>query len=165
MFQFAKWYVQLMHTTITILGIYRPPAGSSVEFLTEFTNWITDVVVQDTNLLVAGDFNLYINNENDENAANFKESMVALGLVKHAARPTHKSGNILDLIFMEFFSEINSHSCILGNLLSDYYMINCKTSIRYQEICCRDINYHDLANIDLELMAEDIKPDITDNDT
>ena len=101
-----------MHTTITILGINRPPAGSPVEFLTEFTNWITDVVVQDTNLLVVGDFNLHINNENDENAANFKESMVALGLVQHVTRPTHKSGNILDLIFMENFSEINIHSCI-----------------------------------------------------
>ena len=45
MFEFAKWYVQFMHTTITILGIYRPPAGFPVEFLTKFTNWITDVVV------------------------------------------------------------------------------------------------------------------------
>ena len=35
----------------------------------------------------------------------------------------------------------------------------------YDVICCRDINYHDLVNIDLELMAEDIKPDITDVDT
>ena len=52
MFQFAKWNVQLMHTTFTILGIYRLPAGSLVEFLAEFTSWITDVVVQDTNLLV-----------------------------------------------------------------------------------------------------------------
>ena len=103
MFQFAKWYVQLMHTTITILGIYRPLAGSPVEFLTEFTNWITDVVVQDTNLLVVGDFNLHINNENDENVANFKESMVPLGFMQHVTRPAHKPGNILDLIFMEIF--------------------------------------------------------------
>ena len=110
--------------------IYRPPAGSLVEFITEFTNWITDVVVQDTNLLGAGDFNLHINNKNDENAANFKESMVVLGLVQHFTRPTHKSGNILDLICTEHFSEIDIHSYILGNLLSDHYMINCKTSLR-----------------------------------
>ena len=165
MFQFAKWYVQLIHATITILGIYRPPSGSPVEFLTEFTNWITGVVVQDTNLLMVGDINLHINNENDENAANFKESMVALGLVQHVTRPTHKSGNILDLIFTENFSEINIYSCTLGNVLSDHYMINCKTSLRCQEICCRDINYCDPANIDLELMAEDIKPGIMNRDT
>ena len=102
-FQCAKWNVQLMHTTVTILGIYRPPAGSLVEFLTEFTNWIKDIMVQDTNFLVAGDFNLHIKNEDDENAANFKESMVALSFIQHAARPTHKSGNTLDLIFMENF--------------------------------------------------------------
>ena len=155
-----------MHTTITILGIYTPPAGSPVEFFTEFTNWITDVVVQDTNLLVVGDFYLHINNENDENAATFKERMVALGLGQHLTRPTHKSGNILDLIFTEsFFSEIDIHSCILGNLLSDHYMINCKTSLRCQEICCRDIDYCDLVNIDLELMAEDTKPGIMNGDT
>ena len=117
------------------------------------------------NLLVAGDFNLHNNNENDENAANFKEPMVALCLVQHVARPTYKSDNILDLTFTKEFSEINFHSCILDNLLSDHNMINCKTSLRYQEICHRDINYHDLANIDLELMAEDIKSDIIDKDT
>ena len=113
-FQFAKWYVQLMHTTITFLGIYRPPAGFPVEFLTEFTNWITDVVVQDTNLGAVGDFNLHINNENDENAANFKELMVALALGQHVIKPTHKSGNILDLIFMENFSEIDIHQLHAG---------------------------------------------------
>ena len=68
-----------------------------------------------------GDFSLHINNENDVNVANFKESMVALGFIQHVTRPTHKSGNILDLIFMENFSEINIHSCILGSLLSDHY--------------------------------------------
>ena len=80
-----------MHTTITILGIYKPPAGSPVEFLTELTNWITDVVVQDINLLVVGDFNLHINNEDDENATNLKESMVALGFIQHVTRPTHEA--------------------------------------------------------------------------
>ena len=66
---------------------------------------------------------------------------------------------------MENFSEINIHSCILGCLLSDHYMINYKRSLRHHEICCRDINYDELANIDLELMAEDIKLYITDEDT
>ena len=126
---------------------------------------IADVVVQDNNIMVAGDFNLHINNENNENAANFKESMVAFGLVQHVTRPTHKSDNMLDLIFMENFSEIDIHSCILGDLLSDHCMINYKTSLRCQEICCRDINYCDLANIKLELMSEDIKPGIMNGDT
>ena len=120
MFQFPKWNVQLMHTTVIILGIYRPPAGSLVEFLAEFTYWMTDIVVQDTNLLVAGDINLHINNEDDENVAHFKESMVALGFIQNVAIPTHKFDNILDLIFMEGFSEINIHSCILGCLQSLY---------------------------------------------
>ena len=44
-------------------------------------------------------------------------------------------------------------------------MINYKTSLRCQEICHRDINYCDLANIDLELMAEDIMPGIMNGDT
>ena len=66
---------------------------------------------------------------------------------------------------MENFSEINTNSFILGCLLSDQYMINCKSSLRHQEICCRDIDYCDLANIDLELMAEDNKLGIIDEDT
>ena len=43
-------------------------------------------------------------------------------------------------------------------------MVNCKTSLRHQEICHREISYCDLANIDLEHMVEDIKPNITDKD-
>ena len=164
-FQFAKWYVQLMHSNITVLGIYRPPAGSPVKLLTEFTNWIIDVMAHETNLLVTGDFNLQINNENNENAANFMESMVALSLVQHVTGPTHKCGNILDLIFMENFSEIDIHSCTVGNLLSDHHIISCKTSLKCQEKSCRDIKYHDLTGIDLELMAKDIKPGILNGDT
>ena len=47
--------------------------------LGEFTEWLTDNVVLDPNIVIAGDFNLIINNSNDDNAANFKDAKVALG--------------------------------------------------------------------------------------
>ena len=74
-----KWKTNIDHNTLTIVGVCRPPSGSNLEFLGEFTEWLTDNLVLDPNIVIAGDFNLHINNPNDDDAANFKDAMVALG--------------------------------------------------------------------------------------
>ena len=68
------------HTITTIVGVYRPPSGSNLDFFGEFTEWLTDDVVLDPNIVITGDFNLHINNPNDDVAANFRDPMVTLAV-------------------------------------------------------------------------------------
>ena len=81
--------------------MYRPPSGSKLNILGELTEWLTYNVVLDPNKVITWDFNLHINNPNDDDAANVKDAMVTLGFRQHIPFSTHKPGNTGDLIFME----------------------------------------------------------------
>ena len=102
--EYTKWKVTLVNSFLNILGVYRPPDGSIPQFLDNFTELLVDIVASNTNLVTLGDFNIHVNDVNDPNASIFLDIMMALGLKQHVRGPTHKSGNCLDLIFMEEMS-------------------------------------------------------------
>ena len=77
-FQVAKWRVTVDKTTIHLIGVYQPPDTSNTEFLEEFTEWLTRVVANETNLIITGDFNHKMGNINDDDAENLLETMNAL---------------------------------------------------------------------------------------
>ena len=54
--------------------------------------------MNDTNVIILCDFNLHVNDSNDDNAMHFIESTQALALEQHVKFPTHTSGNMLDLV-------------------------------------------------------------------
>ena len=65
------------NTTLTIVGVYTPQSDSHLDFLGEFTEWLTDDIVLDPNIVITGD--LHINNPNDDAATKFRDEMVTLG--------------------------------------------------------------------------------------
>ena len=58
----------------------------------------------DNKFIILGDFNIHVNDESDVNAHNFMDIIMALGLEQHVNFPTHKAGNILDLVMTELGS-------------------------------------------------------------
>ena len=113
---------------LTVIGVYKPPSTSNSIFLEEFTEWIGLCIASDHNIIVAGDFNLYINNVLlDDDAGNFVDMMIALGLDQKVNFLTHKSGNTLDLIFTEFITGIEIIKCQATMYISDHCAILCTT--------------------------------------
>ena len=93
-FQVAKWKVGMEKPMLTVTGVYKPPNTSNSIFLEEFTEWIGPCIASDHNIIVAGDFNLHVKYVlSDDDAGNFVDMMVALGLDQTVNFPTHKSGN------------------------------------------------------------------------
>ena len=96
-FQFAKWQLAVNHTSITVIAIYHPPPSNQVrvtngDFLDEFTDWAAESVSTCNNVILVGDFNLHINDPNDDNVCNFIDTTQALGLYQNISFPTHVSG-------------------------------------------------------------------------
>ena len=60
--------------------------------------------MNDTNVIILGDFNLHVNSLNGDNAMNFIETTQALALEQHIRFPIHTSDNILDLVLTELFN-------------------------------------------------------------
>ena len=71
-FQFCKWQVQVHHTSITLVSIYHNKTKvTNAEFLDEYMDWIAETSANDKNLVIYGDYNMHVNNPNDEDAASF----------------------------------------------------------------------------------------------
>ena len=100
-----------------------------------------------------------INNPNDDDAANFKDAMVALGFRQHILFPTQNSGNTLDLIFMEEYSNIKVRTCRKCSFISDHCFITCTTTLAKPDIAHKLVKYRNLKDINAELMTADIKLD------
>ena len=44
------------------------------------SEWLADVLTNHNNIILAGDFNLHVNDENDTNASIFIDTIEAMGL-------------------------------------------------------------------------------------
>ena len=76
--------------------------------------------MNDTNAIILGDFNLHVNDPNDDNAMNVIETTQALALEKIARFHTHMSCNILDLVLIELFNGLKYSSVQRIIFISDY---------------------------------------------
>ena len=161
-FQFCKWQVHVHHTSVTLVSIYHPPYNNktkvtNVDFMDEYTDWLAETSANDKNLVICGDYNMHVNNPDDEDAASFLETNEALGLMQHVTFATHSSGNTLDLIFTEINGGIGVADCVSDSYISDHCNVLCKQSIRREDIQRKTVKYRKLTNIDTEEMAKHIK--------
>ena len=97
-------------------------------------DWIAEILANDKNLLICGDSYLHVNNPEDEDAANFLDITIVLGLKQHVRFVTHTSGNTLNLIFMEVISEIGIADCKPDSFISDHYNVLCKIMLKRETI-------------------------------
>ena len=162
-FQYVVWKVETHGNTVTCIVIYRPPYSATnqetvTKFVDEFTVWLASISGSFSNMIVLGDFNIHINDENDNEASIFVDTMIALGFNQHVSFPMHRAGNILDLVFTETCNSIEVKSCTPGPILSDHTAVKIvvtqstqyiqKKLIKYRKL--RDINIYQLNN-DLEV--------------
>ena len=103
-FQCAIWKVETHGNSVICIIIYRTPYSSTnqetvTKFLDEFIEWLANILGSISNMIVLGDFNVHINDENDNEAGIFEDTITALGFNQHVTFPTHQKGNLLDLVF------------------------------------------------------------------
>ena len=72
----------------------------------EYVEFLADVLADHRNILILGDFNIHVNSKDNPDAEVFSGMMEALGLNQHTNFSTHRSGNILDLVFTEVISSL-----------------------------------------------------------
>ena len=95
---------------------------------------MADVLTDHRNLLILGDFNIHVNSINDPDAEVFSDMMEALGLDEHTNFITHRSGNILDLVFTEVNSSLKVLECSEGSYMSDHKAVHITISAPRDDI-------------------------------
>ena len=72
---------------------------------------------------------MHIEDTSDTDNIIFNDTMDALGLMQHVKSPTHKQGNILDLIFSKVNGQLRISNCQVENYISDHAIITIETNI------------------------------------
>ena len=124
------WKISSAKTSITLLGVYHPPEPTPTLFIDNFLDSIEHLIINHSNLMLSGDFNLHVNDVGDADAIFFIEALSALGLYQHVSQPTHNKGNILDLIFFEDQDDIKITRCTPLDFVSDHRMVVCELNIK-----------------------------------
>ena len=165
-FQAAKFRIQIDKCNITLLSIYHPPYSAvnlvtDRMFINNFTEWICNQLVMsdhDNKLIILGDFNIHVNDDTDENAVNFMDIIMALGLEQHVYFPTHKAGNTLDLVMTELGSKLEIAKCSPGPFWLDHcatdFVVKLPTVSSVQE--ADTIYVRKLSELDYDRFIEDV---------
>ena len=168
-FDFSKWKIEIHHTRLTKVAIYRPPYSSRNQhtiqaFLDEFTEWIGDHLMDDENLIFTGNFNIHIN-KNHPDAQIFIDITEALGLTQHIRFETHRAGNTLDLVLKELGNKLLISSCLPGPTLSDHKVVKFTVLISKENCTKLTITSRNIKDIDSKELIDIIQPDdISDKD-
>ena len=108
-------------------------------------------------MIVLGDFNVHINDENDNEAGIFVDTIPALDFNQHVTFPTHWVGNILDLVFTKTCDSIKVKSCRPSPILSDHTAVEIIIVQPSQSIQRKLIKYRKLKDIDIDQLNRDLE--------
>ena len=110
-------------------------------------------------MVITGDFNVYINDQEDPDDQIFSKTTSALGLNQHINFSTHRAGNTLDLLFTETSNNVNVLQCKKGPTLSDHDTVISILSATKPDLSKRTISYHMLEDISTDEMMRSMNLD------
>ena len=142
------------HAIIAVL--YRPPALSVPQFLTDFTSFLEETILNDSDVLISGDFNIHWDKHTDKSAMEFRSILEAFSLTQLVNQPTHNKGHILDLIITRSKGTWQCNSPQIGDLVSDHHIVTCELSMPVQRVKKHKLKYRKLKNIDISNFKNDI---------
>ncbi|XP_057183270.1 uncharacterized protein LOC130549963 isoform X1 [Triplophysa rosa] len=111
--------------------VYRHP-GPYTDFLKEFADFLSDLLVNVDKVLIVGDFNIHVDSANDALAVAFTELLHSFGVTQHINGPTHRFNHTLDLIISHGADLTNIDSIPQSDDVTDHYLITC--TLRTAEI-------------------------------
>ncbi|XP_048113404.1 uncharacterized protein LOC125303610 [Alosa alosa] len=98
--QFSSFEVQLMlldmDIPLLIALVYRPP--SSKKFISQFSDFLSNIMSKHERTLILGDFNIHVCCPSKPMVSDFIQLIDSFGFVQHVTGPTHRLGHTLDLV-------------------------------------------------------------------
>ena len=148
----------------TILScIYRPPPSNNNKiktstFIYEFEQYIGQLAILPSQLLVLGDFNIHVDVMHDTIAKQLSDCLSKYNLTQLCNVSTHINGHTLDLVISRLNNELNLKSLIVTDLLiSDHYPVVMTYDIKKEtKSATKRIRYRNVREIDNANFSRDI---------
>ena len=128
-FELMSLHVSNGTQSVRLLVVYRSPPNTkngftTSEFLVEFADLMDTVGMDMSNMLIAGDFNLYMDNESNNDTKHFVDILKAADLTQQVEDPIHAAGHTIDLLITRSFCEFLKNIKIDIPLMSDHSAIH-----------------------------------------
>jgi len=156
-FQYTIWKIKKGKITVNIVGIYRPPTHSQSKFLEEFAEFLPDIAMSEVETIIAGDFNLHCNKNENRYTKQFMELLSNYNMTQHIKFPTHKNGNTLDLVITRETDKLRVEETQQNDFISDHCFIKTKLSMPKTEYIRKEVTYRNMKNIDKDELIKDLK--------
>ena len=131
--------------------------GSFANFCVDFSGLLERLSTFGSLLLIAGDFNIHLDQPEVPSASKFKRLLKTFGLIQHVHSPTHRSQHILDLLITR------SSDCTLSDIhvhdmgLSDHFAVHGVLPLAKPPRETMRIVYRKLRRIDLASFSSDLQ--------
>ncbi len=86
--------------TFVLATVYRPP-GHHTDFIKEFADFLSELVLAADRFLIVGDFNIHVDNEKDALGSAFIDILNSIGVRQHVSGPTHSRNHTKSYCHME----------------------------------------------------------------
>ena len=107
--------------------VYRAPGAYS--FLTEFPEFLSNLVLKTDTIIIVGDFNIHVDNTNDSLSVAFISILDSIGFSQCVHQPTHCCNHTLDLV-LSYGVKIENLIVLPRNpILSDHNLITFNFSL------------------------------------
>ena len=124
----ADFRLDLQSQCVNLAIIYRPPDRKFQQFLNDLCDYMESNINTTGKLLLTGDFNIKINDENNHKTAKFLNFLETFGLVNHIHFGTQCQANTLDLVISSEQYHL-VHNPTKGHLFFDHNLVHYNPSV------------------------------------
>ena len=126
-------------------------------FIDDFTDWIGERVMTYDNIIITGNFNLHVNEEDDPEIQVFINTITTLGFNQVVVFETYNQGNYLDLVLAEELSKLKIANCFPGPHWSDHCTVETVLTQNREDMLRKSVTNRKLQNIDHQQFITDLK--------
>ncbi len=119
--------------SLALATVYRLP-GPYTDFLKEFADFLSDLLVNVDKALIVGDFNIHVDNTNDALGLAFTDLINSFGVKQNVTGPAHLFNHTLDLIISHGIDLTDIDIVPQSDDVTDLFLVSCMLHIT-------DINY------------------------
>ena len=143
---------------MVIICIYRKQEVAFTIFHDELSKFIEKLVFKGDAVMVVGDFNVWVDVEDDINGKGLLEMMNGYGLSQQVLYPTHRGGHTLDQIYLNEF-QLNIEYRVsddIHGITTDHAPLLIALPSTDTQSEARKIQYRNLKNVNIEEFKEDL---------
>ncbi len=114
--------------SLALATVYRPP-GPYTDFLKEFADFLSDLLVNADKALIVGDFNIHVDNTNDALGLAFTDLINSFGVKQNVTGPTHRFNHTLDLFILHGIDLTDIDILTQSDDVTDHFLVPCMLHI------------------------------------